>query len=145
MFNILKNKKFGKGVIVAITMIIGLYFSVDTFVLHKDDKKKNEDYYQTILCDRLVGIKEHRLSDKTRVDCLTEEYAIEVDWAKKWAEGIGQALFYAQMTNKKPAVALIVGKKDKKYLKRLKLVADKLDIKVIKINKQPNKYAEDHH
>lgn len=40
--------------------------------------KKNEKYYQTIFCEGLDGIIEYRLKDKTRVDCLTNEYAIEV-------------------------------------------------------------------
>lgn len=76
------------------------------------------------------------LKDRTRVDCLTDEYAIEVDFAKKWAEGIGQSLYYAQMTGKKPAVALIVDiKKEKRYLTRLEKVAQKSNIKIIIIDK----------
>ena len=49
-----------------------------------------EKYYQTKFCNKLNGRIEYRLEDTTRVDCLTDDYAIEVDWAKKWAEeGIG--------------------------------------------------------
>ena len=70
----------------------------------------HERYYQTILCDALGGEMEVVLSDRTRVDCLTEEYAIEVDFAKKWAESVGQALYYAKITGKKPAIGLIVEK-----------------------------------
>ena len=78
---------------------------------------------------------EYRLFDKTRVDCLTSKYAIEVDFAKKWAEGIGQSLYYADVTGKKPGVGLIVGKKDKRYLKRLNRLAKKYNIKVFVIKK----------
>ena len=78
---------------------------------------------------------EYRLFDRTRVDCLTGEYAIEVDFAKKWAEGIGQSLYYAEVTGKKPGVALIVGEKDKRYLKRLNRVASKYNIKVFLIKR----------
>ena len=99
-------------------------------------KKLNEKYYQHKMCTKLDGEIEVVLKDRTRIDCLTDDYAIEVDWAKKWAEGIGQSLYYAYMTNKKPAVALIVGDNDKKYLKRLKVVSEKLDIKIIIINKE---------
>jgi hypothetical protein len=74
--------------------------------------QKNERYYQSQLCDELKGQIEYVLFDKTRVDCLTNEYAIEVDWAKKWAESIGQSLYYAKITEKKPAVALIVSLKN---------------------------------
>lgn len=95
----------------------------------------NEKYYQTKLCNKLNGILEYRLPDKTRVDCLSDKYAIEVDWAKKWAEGIGQSLYYAHITGKKPAVALIMNKSDDRFLKRLKTIANKFDIKIFKISK----------
>jgi len=97
--------------------------------------KYNERYYQTKLCKKLNGVLEYRLPDRTRVDCLSDEYAIEVDWAKKWAEGIGQSLYYAHMTNKKPAVGIIMSKYDSRFLKRLKVIADKFDIKIYKIRK----------
>jgi len=97
--------------------------------------KKNEKYYQVKMCNQLDGQLEYILFDRSRVDCLTKEYAIEVDWAKKWAEGIGQSLYYAEVTNRKPAIGLIMGEKDEKFLKRLKLVTDKLNIKIIKLDK----------
>ena len=69
------------------------------------------------------GIVEYELPDKTRVDCLTDDYAIEFDWAKKWAESIGQSLYYAKMTGKKPAVAIIIKKPtDRVYIERIKKV-----------------------
>ncbi len=98
-------------------------------------KKKNERYYQIKMCNKLKGKIEYRLPDKTRVDCLTDEYAIEVDWAKKWAEGIGQTLYYASITNKKPAVALIVAEGEERFVKRLTTVANEFDIKVIILDK----------
>jgi hypothetical protein len=51
---------------------------------------------------------EVRLWDDARVDLLNAEYAIEVDWAPKWAESIGQALYYAELTDRKPAILLLV-------------------------------------
>lgn len=67
-----------------------LFFEYD-LTLNQQDKsvKKNEKYYQTEMCQELGGEMEYLLFDKTRVDCLTDEYAIEVDFAKKWAEAIG--------------------------------------------------------
>jgi len=94
-----------------------------------------EKYYQTKLCNKLDGVMEYRLRDRTRVDCLTDDYAIEVDFAKKWAESIGQSLYYADMTGKKPAVGLIVGSKDNRFEKRLNRIAKKYNIKVFLINK----------
>jgi len=100
-------------------------------------KKHNEKYYQTQLCNELNGVMEQSLLDRTRVDCLTDEYAIEVDFAKKWAESIGQSLYYAEMTGKKPAVGFIVrdNKKDRRYLKRLEVLTKKYQIKIFKIHR----------
>ena len=61
------------------------------------------------------------MPDKARIDCLLPDKAVEVDFAAKWAECIGQALYYAQMTNRTPACLLIIEnpQRDYKYLMRL--------------------------
>lgn len=98
-----------------------------------------EKHYQSIICDKLNGKIEYRLEDKTRIDCLTKKYAIEFDFANKWGECIGQALYYSLAVKKQPSCALIMENKEKdnKYLNRLKEVANSYDIKVIII------YSED--
>lgn len=132
------TKKQIRYFLMAIALIIGVFQLLlnkqdDTFVVEKRNKMYERDY-QNPFCKELGGITEYRLSDKTRVDCLTDEYAIEVDFAKKWAEGIGQGLHYGLMTNRKPAVALIVRTdKDNKFLKRLNSVAKEYNIKVFVI------------
>ena len=120
-----------------ILMIIVLLFTgcFETKTTHSSSKKHKEKYYQKKLCKKLGGKMEVRLKDKTRIDCLTDEYAIEVDFAKKWAEGIGQSLYYGYMTGKKPAVGLICSDKDKRFLKRLEVVAKKENIKIFVIPK----------
>jgi hypothetical protein len=56
---------------------------------------------------------------------------VEVEFAPKWAESIGQALYYAQNTGRKPGVLLILrNDKDERFLKRLKAVARERGIKV---------------
>ena len=128
-------------IIVLIVLFVSYIFKdlftekVDTRTKKSKHIKLNEKYYQNRLCSRLNGVTEYRLKDATRVDCLTNKYAIEVDWAKKWAEGIGQALYYGLMTGKKPAVALIVGRRDKRYLRRLRKVTRKFNIKIFLIDK----------
>ncbi len=79
------------------------------------------------------GEIEYVLADKTRVDCLTATHAIEYDWGKKWAESLGQALFYSAMTGKKAGIVLIVNPRTKeRFLKRLnKAISDNnLDVDV---------------
>jgi hypothetical protein len=41
------------------------------------------------------------------VDCLNPEYAIEVEWTKHWAEAVGQSLYYAGDTLRKPGIILL--------------------------------------
>jgi len=60
------------------------------------------------------------LPDKTRCDCLTDTHAIEFDFGKKWAEAMGQSLYYSLQTGKRAGIVLILESvKDRKYLIRL--------------------------
>lgn len=88
-----------------------------------------EKYYQKEWCNKNNGILEYRLSDDTRVDCLTNEYAVEFDFAPKWAESVGQSLYYSKMTGKKPAIVLIKEKHtDTRYIKRAQTLAEAYEI-----------------
>jgi len=90
---------------------------------------QNERYYQNIWCKEHKGVTEYILPDKTRVDCLTKQYAVEFDFASKWAESVGQSLYYAKITNKKPAIVLIIeSSNDEKYLKRADILAQSYNI-----------------
>ena len=91
--------------------------------------KMQEKDYVNQYC---TGQIEYRLDDKTRVDCLTDEYVIEFDYAKKWAESVGQSLYYAKKTGKNPAVAIILKKaSDIKYINHIQDID--LGIKIFKI------------
>lgn len=113
-------------------VLIGVYL-----VGCSQSTKNREKYYQIQLCNELEGVMEQSLLDRTRIDCLTDEYAIEVDFSKKWAESVGQSLYYAEMTGKKPAVGLIMRntKRDKRHMKRLEVLAEKYAIKIFKIKR----------
>jgi len=79
---------------------------------------RTERDYQLKCNEIFQGRIEYRLSDGTRVDILTDDLAIEVDFAKGWYEAIGQATHYARLTKKKPAILLIVKRpEDEKYVK----------------------------
>lgn len=120
---------------VFIILALGLiFFSVIEVDINPD--KSVESYplvYEKDYVNKYCpGTVEYMLPDKTRIDCLTQEYAIEFDYAKKWAESIGQSLYYAKQTGRKPAVAIILKKEsDKKYINRIKDVG--LDITVFEI------------
>ena len=92
----------------------------------------NEESYQRAWCDAHNGIMEYENKDKTRVDCLTDEYAVEFDFANKWHESIGQALHYGIMTGKTPKIVLILDnpKTQMVYFKRVKRIAKKYNFEV---------------
>lgn len=57
---------------------------------------------QKIIHEELGGQMEYRLNDGTRIDLLIDEpnpRAVEIDWDKKWAEGLGQAIYYMMAVN----------------------------------------------
>jgi len=82
-----------------------------------------EKYYQDKWCAEHGGVTEYLLPDGARVDCLTATMAVEFDWAKKWAEGYGQAKYYAAVTGRRGVVVLIVGPEDGRFVRRLEVTA----------------------
>jgi hypothetical protein len=88
-----------------------------------------EKYYQELWCNSHNGTLEYKLNDSTRVDCLLDDMAVEFDFAPKWAECIGQALYYGKKTNRKPVCVLIMEKPktDYKYLYRLDYTVKDMD------------------
>lgn len=77
---------------------------------------------------------EFALWDGTRVDILTDEYAIEADWAKpgKHFEAIGQALYYAEVAGRKPGILLLVTdmKSQSRFVYRTAVVCASHDIRL---------------
>lgn len=73
------------------------------------EEKRNELDYSQEWCDDNDGIAEYKLSDASRIDCLTENLAVEHDWAKggKPYECVGQALYYGAMSGRIPVCVLI--------------------------------------
>ncbi len=86
-------------------------------------------------CPQWQGVIEYRLEDRTRVDCLIDTLAMEFDWCRKWAEGVGQSLFYAKMTDKKPVLVLNCTEEEKeKFVRHASLAAP--EVKIITIEKR---------
>lgn len=106
------------------------YFSIILFLLifivpdpgHAKRQRLEKDY-QNDWCQKQGGRPEFVLPDKTRCDCLTPTHAIEIDFADKWSEAIGQALWYSILTGNKAGIGLIIEKEsDIKYWFRLKSI-----------------------
>ena len=88
------------------------------------DQMGNEVSETAKLAEKYHAKTEVRLPDGTRCDLVNDEFAIEVEWPHKWAESIGQSLYYASELKKKPAVLFLTrGPEDAKYIRRAKAVA----------------------
>jgi len=82
-----------------------------------------EKWYQQRWCQEQGGQVEVVLADRTRCDCLTSTHAIEFDFGNKWAESIGQSLYYGLQTGKRPGIVLILeAPEDYKYWIRLNTI-----------------------
>jgi len=96
-------------------------------------------------CERLApkyqAETEVRLWDATRVDLLTPTHAIEVDWCRKWPEAIGQALYYALVTGKRPGVLLLISdaRAEARYVHRCQAVCARhsIDLFIEKVQPTP--------
>ena len=115
------NKRYIIGLIF-LTLI--LYFVLSKFKAEEskfgEPRFGTERYWQDVIQEEIGGTKEYRLDDGTRVDLLFPHEACEIDWADKWAEGIGQSIYYGLKTRKAPLVILLA-KKDgwEKYRDRV--------------------------
>lgn len=93
--------------------------------------KQYESYYQDLFADKIGGRTEVVANDNTRCDILTSEYAIEVDFARKWAEAIGQSLNYGKEFDRKSGILLILEKpSDKKHLNRIHKIINSYELPI---------------
>ena len=91
--------------------VVGLPLSVDA----------PEKDWTDALAKKINGQSEVKV-DLGRVDVMTDSYAIEIDFLKKWHEGLGQAIHYGDDSIRIGVLALI--DKDKAYedLEQMKLL-----------------------
>ncbi len=66
----------------------------------------NEKEWTEALANRINGQSEVRV-DQGRVDVMTNFYTIELDFIKKWHEGLRQAIHYGDETKRIGVLALI--------------------------------------
>jgi hypothetical protein len=99
--------------IVTVVVLSLLAFPVQARHLHP------ESWYQARWCEAQGGEMEHRLPDRARVDCLLPDVAVEFDFGHKWAESVGQALYYATMTGRRCGIVLILEDNGPVFVTRL--------------------------
>lgn len=98
-----------------------LLLTLSILVLPVMSQAKPEAQY---VADTCLGDIEHRLLDRTRVDCLTDSHAIEYDFSHKWAEAIGQSLHYSLMTNRRAGIVLIGSQEDPGFKRAKRIIKE---------------------
>ena len=94
---------------------------------------ENESFYSEKFCNEMSGQSEYTLKDLSKVDCLTDTHAFEVDWADgmKVYEAIGQSLYYSSETGKLPGILLLIRKKNsEKHLRKVREVIKAFDLPI---------------
>ena len=111
-------------------IILFLFFFIITSSSQALEKEK---YYSDKFCEEMSGQADYTLQDKSRVDCLTETHAFEVDWADgmKVYEAIGQSLYYSSQTGKLPGILLLIRKDNsEKHIRKIKEVIRYFDLDI---------------
>lgn len=108
-----------------------IIFSLLIFACPAVAHEHPEKWYQDQWCQKNEGQQEVVLPDKTRADCITSTHAVEVEFAKKWAESIGQSLFYSLQTEKRGGIVLILeSENDRRYWYRLNSVIKQFNLPI---------------
>tara|TARA_Y200000002_G_C22293935_1_gene501652 strand:- start:58 stop:408 length:351 start_codon:yes stop_codon:yes gene_type:complete len=106
-----------------IRTLIGCFFVLS---VHGSENTINNQW-----CQKMNGISQFTTKDRTYVDCLTNEYAVETEYDYNWKEAVGQSLHYAETTDRKAAILLIQRSSSKKnYLSELNRVIQKFDLPI---------------
>jgi hypothetical protein len=85
------------------------------------DKDAPEKDWTDALAKKINGQPEVQV-DRGRVDVMTDAYAIEIDFLKKWHEGLGQAIHYGDESTRIGVLALIAGNNAHEDLEQAKLL-----------------------
>ncbi|MFQ5481251.1 MAG: hypothetical protein ACE5ER_00730 [Nitrospinaceae bacterium] len=112
------------------TLVLGMIFFVSSETVFGIPSHSEREYLN-VWCQRARGTPEVRLADRTRVDCLTAKYAVEMDFSPKWKEAIGQAFHYSLITGKEPGIVLILEQPEhRKYWDQLNRVLHRYELSI---------------
>lgn len=112
-----------RSAIVSVAVAVAALVCLSTSAAHAGHQHL-ESWYSKALAEQLPGAKtEVRMHNGTRCDVLATHHSIEVEFASKWCESIGQSLNYSAQTGRMGAVALILEHdSDERFLTRLRQV-----------------------
>lgn len=95
-------------------------------------RRLTEAEHQKVLAAKFHAKAEVILWDRTRIDLVNDQHVIEIDFAPKWAEAIGQALYYsiADPSDRTPAIILLVDAGQDRFAHRCQAVCARHGIKL---------------
>jgi len=112
-----------------ITFIVIMASLLSAYAVHAK-RLHHEKWYQEQWCQEHSGETEKVTEEGTRCDCLTETHALEMDFADKWYEAVGQSTYYSHQLEKRAGIVLILeSADDKRHWQRL--------LNLIEKSKQP--------
>ncbi len=103
MSDLMKKRLLDVAVAACVAMAVIGASAGYTLAKHKHPEK----VYQEEFCREMDGRMEVAF-DGVRADCVTANYAIEVEFAPKWKDAVGQSLLYGLLLKKQPGIALIM-------------------------------------
>ena len=115
------------------TLLVTMALVLTTFQPPADRMTWTERQWCDHLAQQWGAEVEVRTPDGSRVDLLIPGgEAWEVDFAPKWAQGVGQALYYSAATHQPPGLVLIMREpaKQQKYYLRALVVCHKYGIRL---------------
>ena len=98
-----------------------LFIVSSTTYSEAPDSGSNEAAWTAFVAKSVLNVEdegiEYALPDGRRIDIYDKKnnVAYEVDWCRKWPEGIGQSLGYAIATNSDPGLILLFKNGDDEY------------------------------
>ena len=118
------------------TLLILCIFLISTVSTVYGKRLHYEKVYQDAWCEANGGMRsigrndfEWTLVDGSRADCVTEKFAIEFDFADKWAESVGQSALYSELLKRRAGIVLIMerGERDQVFLQRLRKALNRIN------------------
>jgi hypothetical protein len=112
--------------VVATILLVLLILPTFSFARHPLEMYPVPDeMYERKWCADHKGATGVKMPDGTNAACITSTHVVEFQFAPKWAEAIGRALYYGYETGKRAGIVLIID--DEKSLenwKRLNLTIE---------------------
>ena len=122
--------KLGEMFLAVACFLFGAIGGTASLMLPAQPQQTEAEWVEHFATDLNGTIPTERLWDRTQPDLITDTHAIEFDFGPKWAEAIGQALYYAELTGKKPGIVLLLRPDNNRFGYRCQTICAKYGIRL---------------